>query len=90
LPPGAVDRVVFRRNHVEGKFAPELGDRLLLGVPAGDKGEEGRQAQRKVRRQDVILEVAVVRGEDIELISSWKSRGLRYWTWRRWSMTRMA
>ena len=65
--PGAVRAVVVRRHHVEGELPLELAVGLLLGAAARDKGPERGRGERLVRRDRRVLEVPVVRGEEIEL-----------------------
>ena len=65
--PGAVGAVVVGRHDIEGKLALELGERLLLGAPPGHEVPERRGAERLVRGDGRVLEVAVVGREEIEL-----------------------
>jgi len=79
LLPGAVGAVVVGRHDIEGKLALELGERLLLGAPAGHEVPERRGAERLVRGDGRVLEVAVVGREEIELevltrVSCWTRR----------------
>jgi hypothetical protein len=48
-------------------FPLDLSEGLLLGPPPADEGIQGRQAQGHVGRDGVVLEVPVVRREEIEL-----------------------
>src|SRR5262250_316754 len=67
LLPGAVGAVVTGRDDLERELTLEFGDRLLLSAPAADERVERRQRQRQVGRDGVVLKVAVVGGEEIEL-----------------------
>src|SRR5262249_22250908 len=67
LLPGTVGAVVIRRYDIERELALQLGERLLLRAAPTHEGKERRQAERQVGRGGVVLEVAVVRGEQIEL-----------------------
>jgi len=67
LLPGAVGAVVPGRDNIQGELALELGQRLLLGAPATDEGVQGWPVQGHVGGDGGVLEVPVVRGEEIEL-----------------------
>ena len=67
LLPGAVGAVVVRGDDVQGELALELGDRFLLGAPAADEGVQRRQIEGEVGGDGGVLEVAIVRGKQIEL-----------------------
>jgi hypothetical protein len=67
LLPGAVGAVVAGRDDVERERALEFGDRLLLGAAAADEGVERWQRQRQIRCDGVVLEMPIVRAEQIEL-----------------------
>src|SRR5206468_7896581 len=65
--PGAVGRVVLRRDHVEGEFALELGEGLLLRPASTGEGPQRRETQGQVRRDGRVLVVPVIGGEQIQL-----------------------
>ena len=67
LLPRAVRGVVPGRNDVEGELPLQLGDGLLLGAAAADERVQGGEAEWQVGGDGVVLEVAVVRREQIEL-----------------------
>src|SRR3989304_1572115 len=52
---------------IEGELALELRQRLFLCAPAADEGVQGRQVEGQVRGDGGVLEVPVVRGEQVEL-----------------------
>jgi hypothetical protein len=65
--PRAVGAVVAGRDDVERELALEFGDRLLLGAAAADEGVERWQRQRQICGDGVVLEMPIVRAEQIEL-----------------------
>ena len=67
LLPGAVGGVVVRGHHVERELALQLGDGLFLGAAPTHEGEQRGQAEGHIGGDGVVLEVAVIRGEEIEL-----------------------
>src|SRR2546422_5536201 len=67
LLPRAVGAVVAGRDDIEGELALEFRDRLLLSPPAADERVERGQRQGQVGGDRVVLEVPVVRGEQIQL-----------------------
>jgi hypothetical protein len=67
LLPGTVGAIVARGHDIEGEFALQFRDRLLLRPAASDEGIESRQRQRHVRGDGVVLEVSIVRREQIQL-----------------------
>ena len=67
LLPRAVGPVVAGRHDVEGKLALEFRERLLLRAAAPDERVERRERQGHVGGDGVVLEVPVVRREQIQL-----------------------
>src|SRR5438046_8336730 len=67
LLPGAVGSGVLRGDDREREFALEFGEGLLLSAAAADEVIQGGQGERQVGGDGVVLEVPVIRGEQIEL-----------------------
>ena len=58
---------MVRQHHMDGELPLELPVGLLLGAAARDEGSERGQGERLVGRRRRVLEVPVIRGEEIEL-----------------------
>jgi len=58
---------VLRGDDREREFALEFGEGLLLSAAAADEVIQGGQGERQVGGDGVVLEVPVIRGEQIEL-----------------------
>src|SRR5207302_1646848 len=67
LLPGAVGSVVLRGDDREREFALEFGEGLLLSAAAADEVIQGGQRERQGGGDGVVVEVPVIRGEQIEL-----------------------
>ena len=68
LQPCAVGGVVVGRDGVQREFALELGKGLLLSSAASDEVPQCARAECEVSGDRRILEVAVIGGEEIELV----------------------
>ena len=68
LLPGAVGRVMVGGNGVEREFSLELGKGLFLRPAARDEVPQWARAEGEVSGDRRILEVAIIGGEEIELV----------------------
>ena len=58
---------MVRGHHVERELALHLGDSFFLGTAPAHEGEQRGQAEGHVGGDGLVLEVAVIRGEEIKL-----------------------
>jgi hypothetical protein len=68
LLPCAVGRVMVGGNGVEREFSLKLGKGLFLRPAASDEASQWARAELEVSGDRRILEVAIIGGEEIELV----------------------